>query len=123
MLWTSPPLSPVRMGQMILITLLVAGLAWGGEANAHSLDEGASSDQLRMSRVELAAAVQEEPIVADEHSAIGGHCHPSLGCSLVFVLTNDLRASAPAHVFRDRHVEDVSWLTSIRVSYDPPPPK
>lgn len=123
MSWTWSKLLPARTGLLILMAVLVTGIAWGGEANAHALDQTVSSDHLRMSRVEVDAAAPEERIVADEHSALGGHCHPGLECSLVFVMTNDLRARAPAHVFRDRHTEVASRLTSIRVSYDPPPPK
>lgn len=114
---------PSRSGLLALIAILVAAFSWGGEASAHSMNEGVASDNVPSVSVEVGETGSDIHDPSTEHSAIGGHCHPGLECSLVFVLTTSPRAAVPLTAFGSHRLETVVRFTSFRASADLPPPR
>jgi hypothetical protein len=115
--------SPVRSGLLALMAVLVTAFSWSGEASAHSVNERFSSDHAKSVSVEVDMTGSDTHAPSEEHSAIGGHCHPGLECSLVFVLTNVPRARVPVNAFGAHSLETEVRLTAFRANSDLPPPK
>lgn len=113
----------VRSRLLALMAVLVMMFSWSGDASAHSMNEGFSSDHVPSVSVEVDATGSEIHDPSEQHSAIGGHCHPGLECSLVFVLTTAPRVSVPVTTYGSHSVETVVRLTSFRANADLPPPK
>jgi hypothetical protein len=105
------------------MVVFVTAFSWSGEASAHSVNEGFSPDHAKSVSFEADMAGSDTHDPSKEHSAIGGHCHPGLECSLVFVLTNVPRARVPVNAFGAHSLETEVRLTAFRANADLPPPK
>lgn len=114
---------PSRSLLLALVMLFATALVWSGGAIAHQANESLLSDQGQFDSVEVGASDSEIHDSFDEHSAIGGHCHPSLECSLVFVLATNPPAGIPGAPFGSVYVKATVSFVALRESTDPPPPK
>lgn len=108
----------------LVLAALLALIFMSATADAH-IDEGLVA-QHGLPTVEDPTAPLEtsgDSHEGIEHPALGGHCHPSLECSLVAALNYPPLTSRTMAISSVTYGAQTRLVHSVHFGFDPPPPR